>query len=280
MVRTILGVGLALIALAAFATGCSDDNDGGGEPTSTAAEATAMTEPTATAEVAADPEAAAVEAVVAAYAEAWNASDAEGLIALFTDAGLQDQFLRTREETATFLPVIIANPPITIGPFSDTQVDGTTATTTTDFYIGIAGSPQTFTLVNEGGTWLIDDQTPITGPIPDDAPALDLAMTEYAYDFDASAVSADMAFNVSNDGAELHEIEIFAVPEDAPLESAMSAEGSELLGLLFGVEPGTQATLAFSDDLAAGRYVLVCFIPAPDGQRHSQLGMLSEFTVE
>jgi hypothetical protein len=253
---------LAIVSVAAatFGAACGDGDGGGAE-------------------------AAEVEAAVRAAIDAWNGKDAEAFLAGLTDQGLEVFFDATRQEAEQFLPQFIGEPPITLGEFSDTQVDGENASTAAGFFLGGVGAPTRFSLVREAEAWLIDGREFIAGDVPEGTTAVDLAMSEFAFDFDENEITGgNIAFNVENSGAEPHQVVIARVSEDLDLEQAVRSEeeeppGVEELGFVGDFEPGTESTVLLAEELQAGRYAIVCFVEAADGETHAVKGMFADFTV-
>jgi hypothetical protein len=258
--RTSLAVGLLAVLALVFGAACNDD---GGD----------------------SEEASAVEAAVEAAFAAWAAGDAEAFLGSFTDNALDVMFGSTREELAAdYEAEGMGDPALTVGEFGNTEVDGESATTETDFFYASMGSPTEFALVREGDAWLIDNRTPVTGDAGD-ATVVDLATTEYAFNFEQEEItSGDIAFNITNPGAEEHEVFISQVPPDFDLEAALMSEeepeGVVDIGAVVGLTPGTEATGIFQEPLAPGNYVMLCFVPSADGTPHAFQGMTAEFTVE
>lgn len=119
---------------------------------------------------------------------------------------------------------------------------------------------------------------------------------DFAFDADLEGLaSGQTMFEFNNDGAELHEMALIRINDDATETVAelleMPEEEAEqkttFLGVAFA-EPGGDSTM-FAD-LDAGRYVILCFIPTgatsfedietADGPPHFTRGMVREFTVE
>lgn len=223
-----------------------------------------------------------VEAAVHATIDAWNAGDLDTFLASLTDAAILEEFEASREEAAGFLEA--GDPPFQISGLADTTVDGDTATTTGRFVVGKTGTPERFSLVNVGGAWLIDQFEPTTGEAPDGATVIDLALSEFSFNFDASEItSADIAFNVANIGAENHFIDLVRVPADLDVEKAINSdeepEGIVSVGGTDTMNPGTETVLFFTEPLQPGRYVMLCWVEAADGTPHAMSGMHAEFTI-
>lgn len=99
---------------------------------------------------------------------------------------------------------------------------------------------------------------------------------------ETSAPAGEVTFDISNEGANVHEFVIFKTdlaPEDLPLkpeeDSTVVDEEGEGLALVDEVEdiaPGSSATLTV--DLEPGNYILLCNIPG-----HFEQGMHAAFTV-
>ena len=89
-----------------------------------------------------------------------------------------------------------------------------------------------------------------------------------------------------------HELALASIPEgvtvDEVIQSFATTEGQGLPGVEFiagtGAEPGQKSNLVFTEPLAAGRYLMICFRPdtaeAPEGTPHALKGMVKDFTVE
>jgi len=261
--RGSLILAVVLVAVTAFAAACGDDDGGGAK-------------------------AAEVEAAIQAANDAWNAGDLEGFLAAFTDDGIRAIFDgATRDEAQQFLSEEVGQPPFGLGEFSNTQVDGDTATTEVDTFTGGLGTSARISLVREADQWLIDGEEFITGDVPEGATAVDLALTEYAFNFDAEEItSGNFAFNVENIGGEPHEIGMARISEDADLEELVRSEEDEPPDLLEDIgfvgpfEPDSQTTVLLTEELGPGRYAMACFVEAADGEPHALKGMIAEFTIE
>jgi hypothetical protein len=224
-----------------------------------------------------------VQAAIEATVDAWNANDVEGVLAHFTDAGVQSSFGATREEAAAALPEVMG---ATIVPGElEITVDGDSATAEAEQWaIGATLDPRRMTLVNEGDEWLIDAEEKFSAEIPSGTTAVELKALEYQFDFDASAVtSGDFAFDVENTGGEEHIVDLFSVPVDLDIEQALRSEeevaGVESIGATPPIEPGGTTTMVFTEPLAAGRYAILCFVEAEDGEPHALKGMVADFQV-
>jgi ketosteroid isomerase-like protein len=227
-----------------------------------------------------------VQAAMEAAVASWNASDVDALLAQFTDAGLLSSFeAPSRAEAAEFLPDFIGDPAIKLGELEVT-VDGDTATVEAkQFAFGNLLDPTRISLIKEGDAWLLDAEEDLPNEIPEGTKAVDLKTLEYQFDFDESAItSGDFAFAVENIGGEEHFVDLSRIPADLDIEQALQSEeepaGIVNIGSTDPIEPGGTTSMVFTEPLAAGRYVLLCFIEAADGQPHALKGMVGEFTIE
>jgi uncharacterized cupredoxin-like copper-binding protein len=257
--RAFLALCLVLaMSVLGLAAGCGDD-DGG------------------------DSDSAEVEAAFLAAVDAWNGKDVEGFLASFTDAGLMASFDSTREEAEQFLPDFIGEEQLTPGEFT-VDVSGDTATVEApQFALGNVLDPMRSMLILQNGVWLFDGEEDIAAEIPEGTTAVDVSLREYAFDFDAGAITdGNVAFRLTNEGAEDHEMFLSRIPEDLDIEQALQSEEPEGTVDIGGtdVAAGESANLVFTEPLAAGRYAVLCFFESPDGEPHALLGMWSEFTIE
>ncbi len=121
-----------------------------------------------------------------------------------------------------------------------------------------------------------------------------ITQRDYEFEVDGALTAGSVSIAVENLGAEFHEIGMAKLVDGhtvdevrAALEAA-SEDEDPLTGLveddsvideLGGIAaPGTAYTMS-GDGIEAGEYVLICFIPNSEGVPHSQLGMVSGFTI-
>jgi hypothetical protein len=121
----------------------------------------------------------------------------------------------------------------------------------------------------------------VTTEIDEDAQRVDVSAIEYDFIFDAPS-AGPVSFVMSNDGDEPHFMGIGKLAEGVTLEEALESddpdEVTEFTADSEVVGPGGEAVLTF-EDLEAGEYGMVCFIPTPDGTPHAFVGMAVPFTV-
>jgi len=250
---------LALVALTAFAAACGDDDGKEGEIKDTA------------------------DAIVKAY----NDGDVDAFLSYYTDSGIESGFGATREEAQQFLAEGLGEPPLTLRSISSIEVDGDTATADVDLVFGRLLQPERDTFVKEAGVWRIDSAEELSPEIPSDVTAIDLRTPDFAFDFDAGAITdGDIAFRVENVGEQPHQVILSKIPEDLDLEAALQSEetppGVEDIAVLEFVDVGAKTNMVFTESLEPGRYVLLCFFPDtedPEGTPHVFKGMQAEFNV-
>jgi len=259
--RALLGLALALIAALTIFAACGD-GDGG------------------------DADSAAVEAQIRAITEAWNGKDVDGLLALVTDNFLAEELEgATREQARDQLPEFIGDPPEEIIEISDIEVTGDTAAAIRDAKEGKLLTRSRGNFVREGDEWKLDSVDDLAAEIPEGTTAVDLRTLEYKFNFDEAAITdGNIAFNVSNIGGEQHVIDLAKIPADLDIEQALRSEeeppGIEEAGNIEPLEPGSETTMVFAEPLAPGRYAMICFVEAADGEPHYLKGMWAEFTIE
>jgi hypothetical protein len=223
-----------------------------------------------------------------AIVKAYNDKDVDAFLSYWTDSGIQEGFGATREEAQEFLAEGLGEPPMSIRSISNIEVSGDTATADVELVFGISLEPERDSFVKEGGVWKIDATEDLAPEIPSDVTAIDLKLEDFAFDFDASAItSGDIAFRVENVGEQPHEIILSKIPEDLNLEEALQSEetppGVEDIAFVEPLDPGAKTDIVFTESLEPGRYVLLCFLPDsedPEGTPHVFKGMQAEFTVQ
>jgi uncharacterized cupredoxin-like copper-binding protein len=109
-----------------------------------------------------------------------------------------------------------------------------------------------------------------------------VTLSDFQIELSATTVPAgELTFDASNEGPNVHEFEIFSVPDgvdptDLPVESSVADTESQGLVVIDEVEdiaPATTASLTVS--LEPGTYALICNLPEHYGQ-----GMSTTITVE
>jgi len=110
--------------------------------------------------------------------------------------------------------------------------------------------------------------------------------TDYAFDGPDSIPAGLTTIAIENQGSEPHQAVLIRLGEDQTLEEAMATAAESPNGLPQGVvfEGGPVAsmpgqTVATTMNLEPGNYVIVCEIPSPDGQTHSEKGQVLPLEV-
>ncbi len=231
-----------------------------------------------------------VEAAVQAAFDSWNVKDLDGVLAAFTDAGLISVFGEEGqpvEEVKFGLEFFVGVPLITNAEYSETTVDGDTATTEVQAVFGMAFDADRYTLVRQDGTWKVDRTDNVAVEIPDGTETIEAETFEFAFNIDTRALAAatgPVAIAIDNIGTQPHELAIIRVPADADILALFETGGGpevEFIGQAGPLEPGESLNLVFTQALEPGRYAILCFLrditEGPDGTPHVFKGMMAEF---
>jgi hypothetical protein len=125
------------------------------------------------------------------------------------------------------------------------------------------------------------------GPVTE----LDVTATEYAYDLGGAPTSIPAGLvevNLTNAGAEEHQATLIRLNDGVDLGQFAAAAGSDPTGVAalqlasgFGgpnaAAPGG-GTVSSVQSVVPGNYLMICFIPGPDGQPHAAKGMVTPIT--
>ena len=139
---------------------------------------------------------------------------------------------------------------------------------------------------------MIAEVTVTEGEGEGDLPEADVTIgaTEYEFTGFEDLEAGEQTVKVENQGEEQH---FWAIAELAPgrtaqdLNAFFTSEGpppagpppfGDFPGLVSTMGPGGEAVRTL-DLEAGGTYALFCLIPAPDGEPHTNKGMLAEFTI-
>lgn len=258
---------LGVVALVAAAACGDDDGDGGGGD---AADRRAVEE-------------------TIKEAGTLGPDDVDRFLEIVTDRFLEE-FAETTPEECRQNPEDCIGDPAQEVQVLNVEIDGDRAEAEAAFY-DQEGSEFRLRLglLREDGVWKIDSFAAPRVEIPEGTTAVEVTATEYEFDFDADAIEdGNIAFVLKNEGEEDHELAVARVTEDFDIEDVLAGEGGgegelppgveELMGSTF-TQPGESANLVFDEELAPGRYVMVCFVQTDDGESHAALGMHSEFQV-
>lgn len=115
-------------------------------------------------------------------------------------------------------------------------------------------------------------------------PVADAEIRLVDYQFEMPELKAgEQLINLVNAGTEVHEIVVERLPEGMTAEAYLAAQDTDAetmnnsIGGNGALSPG-ESNL-WRANLTPGRYVALCFVPAPDGEPHVKKGMVKEFTV-
>lgn len=117
-------------------------------------------------------------------------------------------------------------------------------------------------------------------PLPPGPQIVDVAMTEYSFDYDRTISAGRVLFRVMNTGNVVHSLNVLPLSDDIP-PIDQQVRGDQRLAVrpfagVAALEPG--ATTTFAVDLAPDvRYAFLCFRADDLGVSHLRKGMTSEF---
>ena len=109
---------------------------------------------------------------------------------------------------------------------------------------------------------------------------------DYTFEAPESVPAGIVAFNLVNNGADLHSIAVFELPEKHTLKDFLDQYHSQGMIPAWMVGLGQTATIAPQAEtfltvrMKPGRYILACLIPARDGRMHTEKGMVKMITVK
>lgn len=126
-----------------------------------------------------------------------------------------------------------------------------------------------------------EEQDPSVTQLDPAARRVEVTATEYDFELTAPA-SGRTSLVMRNEGDESHVMLVARLAEGATLDQALQAEDPDEFveeeydsGI---ANPGEEAIVTTA--LTPGEWVLVCYLPAADGQPHFAKGMATSFTVE
>ena len=239
-----------------------------------------------------------IEQAVRDAVDAYNAGDAEGFFGSMTDEGVAsflslfglptDDLEAAKQEAAPF----IGEDPLTIQELTvtDSSEDSATVETIAETTSILEGDR--FELVRENDEWLITglELFVVSPEIESDYTTVDVQLVEFGFVISGNATfdAGNIAFALENAGQQPHEAFLVRVEEGVDLQEALQAEGEpegiEPIGGVFNVNPGDSYNMVLTNELEAGRYALVCFLPdlneGPEGTPHAFKGMVREITIE
>ncbi|MDL2334779.1 MAG: hypothetical protein QFC55_01940 [Chloroflexota bacterium] len=265
---------LSLILVVAVGSGCAN---------------AARTDPASAAEVAA------IETTLQTARDALVAGDVPGFMKEWTDSGLQDVFYESGNAFVGNTGYYLAAKQYRLGAATSAPVVlGDSAAVVAPLYFRLVGPVRKFSLVKQGGIWVIDGAELASTQVTDTT-AIGVAFKESSIRFETTApINGDIALQVRNPTARTHQLNIltappdqdvvafFEDPESAPPvpEGRSMPEGFDFVGGVVGIEPGMTVTVLMYDVLPPGRYVLFCNEEDnAGGGPHSMRGEYLEFTI-
>jgi uncharacterized cupredoxin-like copper-binding protein/plastocyanin len=122
------------------------------------------------------------------------------------------------------------------------------------------------------------------GPATPTANVVTINATDYAFAAADTIVAGLTTFRLINAGREPHQAVVTGSPTKtfAELEAALMVEGPIPDWLTFPAAPGVVAagdSSIVTTNVTPGNYVIVCFIPSPDGKLHVAKGMFRRLVV-
>ncbi len=109
---------------------------------------------------------------------------------------------------------------------------------------------------------------------------------DYNFTVPETARPGIVAFNLVNNGSDLHALAVFELPADHTLRDFLDQYHAQGMIPTWMVGLGQTSTIAPSAEafltvrLKPGRYILACLIPARDGRMHTEKGMVKLLTVK
>lgn len=112
-----------------------------------------------------------------------------------------------------------------------------------------------------------------------------ITLTDYAFTLSRPLSSGRHTFRVVGTAAQPHEVELVKLAPGKTANDMMvwmkSLKGPPPANAIGGTAPAAQGIpVYFTADLTPGDYMLICFLPAPDGKLHFNHGMVLTQTVQ
>lgn len=118
------------------------------------------------------------------------------------------------------------------------------------------------------------------GEWPPSVPEVEVAMRDYAFEFDTPVPSGRVVFRVHNAGSVPHRVTLVPLPEDLPpIDEQLQSDQRRSVTPVGAVNPRKPGGgSVFSVDLQEGRrYALICYEEDDDGAVHARKGGNAEF---
>lgn len=132
-----------------------------------------------------------------------------------------------------------------------------------------------------GSVSLASCATPPAAGLPPSPPTVHVAMRDYWYDFNGTAIPRGrVVFQITNAGRQYHQLALIPLPADfPPIQVQLRGTERRLVDELVAsppLRPGAGDT--FAAYLTPGRWAFVDFFIGPEGS-HAAMGMGAEFRV-
>jgi hypothetical protein len=248
----------------------------------------AATDPASAAEIAS------IETTLQVARDALAAGDVPSFMAQWTDAGLQDVFYESGGAFIGNTGYYVGAKQYRLGAETSAPVVlGDSATVVVPLFFRLVGPARKFSLVKQGGVWVIDGAE-LTSAQVHDATAVGVTFDESSIRFETSGpTNGDIALQVRNPTTRTHQFNILTAPPDQdlvaffehpengpPVPAGRSMpDGFDFVGGVVGIEPGMSVTVFVYEVLPPGRYVMFCNAEDDAGGVHSRHGEFLEFTI-
>lgn len=232
----------------------------------------------------------AIAAAVRSLTDAENANDVEAFLGLVTDDYIADSYSPppTRDQIRQNGILSAGEPVARFEDLSQYEVSDAAATVQAWMRNAHGAARVELSLVKQGDAWILDGLDTLKVDTPSRATEVVVETVDNLYEFadDADTFPAgDIAFQVTNNGIQPHDMFVVGLPEGVTVEAAYDTAnpadvGAEYQGLFGAVKPGGETTWLL-EGLEPGRYGYFCWVWDPrQGSNHAYLGMAGEFTVE
>jgi hypothetical protein len=212
-----------------------------------------------------------------------NSGNYEGAAALMTANFIQEQFGTGNPYDAVenLQGFMINNPTFSnVATYADGSVSVDSSFLQTEYQL----TSERWFLVQDGEYWKIDSLVPLTPAPEGDTAVLGIDLTEYAFTAEGAGSTSEfpvLIIHGNNMGKEAHQIVVLKLPEGMTVDQLLADQSLfsqvEFIGEI-DLEPGQLGDMALIN-LPAGKYTMVCFFTAPDGQSHAAKGMTLDFEV-
>lgn len=148
-------------------------------------------------------------------------------------------------------------------------------------FVDIGGTPHVAKGMVKGLTVVPSTGAVAAAPIADDS----VTLNDYSFALAKPLSAGHHTFRVVNAAVQPHELELIKLAPGKSMNDLLAwvkkPNGPPPASGMGGVTPGpTGVPVYFTADISAGNYLLICFMPSPDGKRHVEHGMSLTQTVQ